>query len=26
VNFGSADTVEAVSAFFEKREPHFRGR
>ena len=26
VNFGSADTVEAVTAFFEKREPHFRGQ
>jgi len=26
VNFGSADTAEAVTAFFEKREPHFRGQ
>jgi 2-(1,2-epoxy-1,2-dihydrophenyl)acetyl-CoA isomerase len=26
VNFGSADTAEAVTAFFEKREPRFRGR
>jgi 2-(1,2-epoxy-1,2-dihydrophenyl)acetyl-CoA isomerase len=26
VNFGTADTVEAMVAFFEKREPKFVGR
>ena len=26
VNFGTADTVEAVMAFLEKREAHFQGR
>ena len=26
VNFGTKDTVEAVTAFMEKREPRFRGR
>jgi 2-(1,2-epoxy-1,2-dihydrophenyl)acetyl-CoA isomerase len=26
VNFGTKDTMEAISAFVEKREPHFRGR
>jgi 2-(1,2-epoxy-1,2-dihydrophenyl)acetyl-CoA isomerase len=25
VNFGTADTVEAISAFLQKREPRFRG-
>lgn len=26
VNFGTSDTLEAVAAFLEKREPRFRGR
>ena len=26
VNFASADTAEAISAFVQKREPHFNGR
>lgn len=26
VNFGTRDTVEAIQAFTEKREPHFKGR
>jgi enoyl-CoA hydratase/carnithine racemase len=26
VNFGSADTMEAIAAFGQKREPHFEGR
>jgi enoyl-CoA hydratase/carnithine racemase len=26
VNFGTADTAEAVAAFLQKREPRFQGR
>jgi 2-(1,2-epoxy-1,2-dihydrophenyl)acetyl-CoA isomerase len=26
VNFGTKDTIEAVRAFIEKREPRFEGR
>lgn len=26
VNFGTQDTVEAISAFLQKRDPHFEGR
>ena len=26
VNFGTADTAEAIGAFLQKREPHYTGR
>jgi 2-(1,2-epoxy-1,2-dihydrophenyl)acetyl-CoA isomerase len=26
VNFGTADTAEAIAAFAQKRDPEFRGR
>jgi len=26
MNFGTKDTLEAIAAFIEKREPHFEGR